>query len=199
MIPVTRFRAAAVVAAVAAALFLLWTAAAQQEPPFRYYGNPGAVEPGDVVSATDQFGRNLGSVEAGADGAWHLDVDRDNMEDVTFTLNGEPTEAAIKSTGAGQAEVTMTVIVDEENPTTEDGSVMDEDEALEAGEMVDEDDTLDDELELTFPNSGTGGLSDAGVSMAALLGALAAALFAVALGGLAIRRYAGVAMCANRR
>lgn len=199
MIAVTRFRAAAVVAAVAAALFVLWTAAAQQEPPFRYYGNAGAVEPGDVVSATDQFGRNLGSVEAGVDGAWHLDVDRDNMEDVTFTLNGEPTEAAIRSTGAGQAEVMLTVIVVEEHPTTEDDSVMDEGEALEAGEMVDEVDTLGDELELTFPNSGTGGLSDAGVSTAALLGALAATLFAVALGGLAVRRYAGVAKSVNRR
>ena len=199
MIPVPRIRSATVAAAVAAALFVLWTAAAQQEPPFRYYGNPGAVEPGDVVSATDQFGRSLGSVEAGEDGAWHLDVDRDNMEDVTFTLNGEPTKAAIRSTGAGQAEVTLTVVVDEENPTTEDDSVIDEDEALEAGETVDEDDTLDDELELTFPNSGTGGLSDAGVSTAALLGALVATLFAAALGGLAIRRYADIAKIANRR
>ena len=120
MIAVRRFRAAAVAAAIAATLFMLWTAAAQQEPPFRYYGNGGGVEPGDVISATDQFGRSLGSAEAGEDGAWHLDVDRDNMENVTFTLNGEPTEAAIRSTGAGQAEVTLTVVVVEEDPTTED-------------------------------------------------------------------------------
>ena len=77
--------------------------------------------------------------------------------------------------------------------------MIDEGEALEAGEIVDEVDTLDDELELTFPNSGTGGLSDAGVSTAALLGALADTLFAAALGGLTIRRYAGIAKIAYRR
>jgi hypothetical protein len=189
MIAVTRFRAATVAAAVSAALFMLWTAAAQQEPPFRYYGNAGTVEPGDVVSATDQFGRSLGSAEAGADGAWHLDVDRDNMEGVAFTLNGEPTEAAIRSTGAGQAEVTLTVILVEENSTIEDNSLTDEGRALDEDEIVDEVGALDEEPELTFPNSGTGGPGDAGVSTAALLGALAALLVAVALGGLAMRRY----------
>ena len=199
MITVRRFRAAAVAAAIAATLFMLWTAAAQQEPPFRYYGNGGGVEPGDVISATDQFGRSLGSVEADAGGAWYMDVDRDNMEGVTFTLNGEPTEATIRSTGGGQAEVTLIVIVVEEDPTTEDDSSMDEGEAHDEHEMAGEGETPDEEPELTFPNSGTGGLGDAGVSSPALLGALAAMLFAVALGGLATRRYVGVAKSVDRR
>ncbi len=203
MIAVTRIRSALVVAAIAAALALLGSAAAQQEPPYRYYGNPGSVEAGDVVSASDQYGRSLGSATADENGAWHLDVDRDNVENTTFTLNGEPAEASISSTGAGQAVVMLTVIEIDDDPTMEEDDSMMEDDSMVEDDMLD-DETLDEEVEsldeesldeeppLTFPNAGSGGLNDAGVSPAAIIGALAAVLLAAALGGLALRRYVSV-------
>lgn len=198
MIAVTRIRAALVAAAIAAAFALLGSASAQQEPPYRYYGNPGAVEPGDVVSATDQYGQSLGSATADDTGAWHLDVDRDNIENTTFTLNDEPAEASITSTGAGQAEVMLTVIEVEEDPTMADDSMMEDDSMVE-DDMLDEEtleeevEPLDEEPALTFPNAGTGGLVDSRTSTTTILGALAAVLLTVTLGGAALRRYASVA------
>ena len=80
-------RVIAVALGVVIAIAALASADAQQEPPHRFYGT-GATA-GDVITAHDSEGNELGSMTVSADGSWYIDVDRDSADDVSFYVNGE--------------------------------------------------------------------------------------------------------------
>ena len=173
----------------AVAVATLSLASAQQEPPHRFYGT-GATA-GDTIGVVDDMGDEIASTTVDENGSWWIDVDRDAVEGVTFTLNGKSADAEVTSTGADLTAVSVTAMVMEE-PAMEDG---------EEGELTDGDgDLVDldgDESAMEdgdghmgdteYPGTGTGGLADGSGVSAGLIGLLIA-LSVAAVAGLGLRR-----------
>ena len=181
-------RVGALVLGLAVAIATLSLASAQQEPPHRFYGT-GATA-GDTIGVVDDMGEELGSTTVAEDGTWYIDVDRDAVEGVTFTLNGKSADAEVTPAGSGQSAVAVTAMAMEE-PAMEDGEEGDELAGDEDGEMADLDDdepAMEDQDGTTeYPGTGSGGLADGSGVSAGLIGLLIA-LSVAAVAGLGLRR-----------
>ncbi len=172
----------------AVAVATLSLASAQQEPPHRFYGT-GATA-GDMIGVVDDMGHELGSTTVAEDGSWYIDVDRDDADNVSFTLNGKSADAEVTSAGSGQSAVAVTAM---EEPAMEDG---DEGDELTDGDgdlvdldgdepaMEDGDGHVGD---TEYPGTGSGGLADGSGVSAGLIGLLIA-LSVAAVAGLGVRR-----------
>ena len=183
-------RVGALVLGLAVAIATLSLASAQQEPPHRFYGT-GATA-GDMIGVVDDMGNDLGSTEVAEDGSWYIDVDRDDADNVSFTLNGKSADAEVTSAGSGQSAVAVTAMVMEE-PAMEEGEEGDEltdgdgdlaDLDGEEGHMEDGDTSMGD---TEYPGTGSGGLADGSGVSAGLIGLLIA-LSVAAVAGLGVRR-----------
>ena len=201
-------RLTALVLGLAVAIATLSLASAQQEPPFRYHGEG---TDGDMIVAHDAEGMELGMATV-ANGVWYIDVDRDEADGATFTLNGEATTVELSSETSDSAKVALTVVMEEDDSMMDEGddgemseddetmmeedgemsedgdSMMDED-SMEDGHMDDsmEDDHMDESMsDNGYPATGSGGLATGGVS-AGLVGLLIA-LGAAAIAGIGVRR-----------
>ena len=182
-------RVGALVLGLAVAVATLSLASAQQEPPHRFYGH-GATA-GDTIGVVDDMGDEIASTTVDENGSWWIDVDRDAVEGVTFTLNGKSADAEVASTGADLTAVSVTAMVMEE-PAMEDG---------EEGELTDGDGDLVDldgdepamedgdghMGDTEYPGTGSGGLADGSGVSAGLIGLLIA-LSVAAVAGLGLRR-----------
>ncbi len=172
------------------ALAALSAASAQQEPPYRFYGSDAT--PGDEIAAVVEHGDHhdtVASTTVAEDGTWYIDVDRDMADEIEFTVNGKHATAEITPKGDGQASVTLTVAMMEEDSMDEGDEMMGEDDGEMMGEddeMLDEDDSMDDSMEGAYPSTGSGGLADGGLS-AGLIGLLVI-LGGVAVAGFGLRR-----------
>ena len=192
--------------AVAVATLSLASAQDPQEPPHTFYGGSGTA--GEIVAAHSADGEKLGETTVAEDGSWYIDVDRDEAEGATFTVNGEAAEAEITNRGSGLDEVSLTVVVVEEDDSmmdegdedsmmedgemSEDEDSMMEDDSMEEDSMMDEDDSVmddsDDQMsDNGYPSTGSGGLADSGGVSAGLIGLLIA-LGAAAIAGVGVRR-----------
>ncbi len=188
-------RVGALVLGLAVAIATLSLASAQQEPPHRFYGT-GATA-GDMIAVVDDMGHELGSTEVAEDGSWYIDVDRDDAEGVSFTLNGKSAEADVTSAGSGQSAVVVTAMAMEEDSMDEGDSMEDGDGSMEdldgeEGSMEDEDSMMDDgdsmdHGDTEYPGTGSGGLADGSGVSAGLIGLLIA-LSVAAVAGLGLRR-----------
>ena len=165
----------------ALAVAALASATAQQEPPYRFYGM-GATA-GDEIAAMDASGTELGMATVAEDGSWYIDVPAGQSEGVMFTLNGAKAEAEVTEAGSSQAMVTLTVAMSDDHG--EDSMMGDEDSMMDGHGDDSMMDGHDNGMH-GYPNSGSGGLADGGVS-SALIGLLAA-LGAVSIAGLGLRR-----------
>ena len=179
-------RVGALVLGLAVAIATLSLASAQQEPPHRFYGT-GAT-PGDMIGVVDDMGDELGSTTVAEDGTWYIDVDRDDADNVSFTLNGKSADAEVTSAGSGQSAVAVTAMAMEE-PAMEEGELEDGDGDLadldgEEGHMEDGDTSMGD---TEYPGTGSGGLADGSGVSAGLIGLLIA-LSVAAVAGLGLRR-----------
>ena len=188
-------------------------------PPFWLYGSGN---PGDVITIYDADNEELGAATVDGDGEWYVGVAcaGEKVATLSFRINGMAATPEINRTGDSQAEVTLTlspapVSEDEASEMTDDDQLvedmpaesedgMSEDEMSEDG--MSEDEMGEDELAgagdegdesamsegTGYPDSGTGGLADAGSSgtLTGLLVALATA--AVLALGLTIRRRRGL-------
>ena len=176
----------------AVAVATLSLASAQQEPPHRFYGT-GATA-GDMIGVVDDMGNELGSTEVAEDGSWYIDVDRDDADNVSFTLNGKSADAEVTSAGSGQSAVSVTAMAMEE-PAMEEGAEGDELAGDEDGEMADLDSDEEGHMEdgdtsmgdSEYPGTGSGGLADGSGVSAGLIGLLIA-LSVAAVAGLGLRR-----------
>ena len=177
----------AIAIAVVVALAALASTSAQQEPPYRFYGPTGTATAGDMISVRDGMNYEIGSATVDDDGSWFIDVDRDNTEGVTFTVNGAAAEANITSTGSGQSIVTLEVMVVEEEEEEEEESMMEEDGGGSMSEGDDEAMMEEEPDEIGFPNSGSGGLDHNSGMSAGLIGLLIA-VGTAAIAGLGLRR-----------
>ncbi len=163
---------------------------AQQEPPHRFYGT-GATA-GDMIGVVDDMGEELGSTTVDENGDWYIDVDRDDADNVSFTLNGKSADAEVTSAGSGQSAVAVTAMVMEE-PAMEDGE--EGDELTDGdGDLVDLDgdepamEDGDGHMgDTEYPGTGSGGLADGSGVSAGLIGLLIA-LSVAAVAGLGLRR-----------
>ena len=181
-------RVGALVLGLAVAVATLSLASAQQEPPHRFYGT-GATA-GDMIGVVDDMGNDLGSTEVAEDGSWYIDVDRDDADNVSFTLNGKSADAEVTSAGSGQSAVAVTAM---EEPAMEDGE--EGDELTDGdGDLVDLDgdepamEDSDGHMgDTEYPGTGTGGLADGSGVSAGLIGLLIA-LSVAAVAGLGLRR-----------
>ena len=177
----------------AVAVATLNLASAQQEPPHRFYGT-GAT-PGDMIGVVDDMGHELGSTEVAEDGSWYIDVDRDDADNVSFTLNGESADADVSSAGSGQSAVVVTAMAMEdsmdEGDSMDDGDSMEDLDGEEDGSMEDGDSMMDDGDthmgDTEYPGTGSGGLADGSGVSAGLIGLLIA-LSVAAVAGLGLRR-----------
>ncbi len=183
-------RITALALGLAVAVATLSLASAQQEPPHRFYGT-GATA-GDMIGVVDDMGNELGSTTVAEDGSWYIDVDRDDADNVSFTLNGKSADAEVTSAGSGQSAVSVTAMAMEE-PAMEDGEegdLTDGDGDLvdldsdEEGHMEDGDTSMGD---TEYPGTGSGGLADGSGVSAGLIGLLIA-LSVAAVAGLGVRR-----------
>ena len=184
-------RITALALGLAVAIATLSLASAQQEPPHRFYGT-GATA-GDMIGVVDDMGNELGSTTVAEDGTWYIDVDRDAVEGVTFTLNGKSADADVTPAGSGQSAVAVTAMAMEE-PAMEEGEEGDELAGDEDGETADLDgeethmedgDTSMGDTE--YPGTGSGGLADGSGVSAGLIGLLIVLSIAAAA-GLGLRR-----------
>ena len=176
-------RVGALVLGLAVAIATLSLASAQQEPPHRFYGT-GATA-GDMIGVVDDMGNDLGSTEVAEDGSWYIDVDRDDADNVSFTLNGKSADAEVTSAGSGQSAVAVTAMEDGEEGdelTDGDGDLVDLDGDEPA--MEDGDGQMGD---TEYPGTGSGGLADGSGVSAGLIGLLIA-LSVAAVAGLGLRR-----------
>ena len=172
----------------ALAVGALAATSAQQEPPFRFFGNDAT--PGDMIGVVDDMGNELGSDTVAENGSWYIDVDRDAVEGVTFTLNGKSAAAEVTSAGSGQSAVAVTAM---EEPAMEDGE--EGDELTDGdGDLVDLDgdepamEDGDGHMgDTEYPGTGSGGLADGSGISAGLIGLLIA-LSVAAVAGLGLRR-----------
>ena len=183
-------RITALALGLAVAIATLSLASAQQEPPHRFYGT-GATA-GDTIGVVDDMGNDLGSTEVAEDGSWYIDVDRDDADNVSFTLNGKSADADVTSAGSGQSAVAVTAMAMEE-PAMEDGE--EGDELTDGdGDLVDLDgdepamEDGDGHMgDTEYPGTGSGGLADGSGVSAGLIGLLIA-LSVAAVAGLGVRR-----------
>ncbi len=182
-------RVGALLLGLGVAIATLSLASAQQEPPHRFYGT-GAT-PGDMIGVVDDMGAELGSTEVAEDGSWYIDVDRDDADNVSFTLNGKSADAEVTSAGSGQSAVAVTAMAMEEPAMEEgeEGDLEDGDGDLadldgEEGHMEDGDTSMGD---TEYPGTGSGGLADGSGVSAGLIGLLIA-LSVAAVAGLGVRR-----------
>ena len=175
----------------AVAVATLSLASAQQEPPHRFYGT-GATA-GDMIGVVDDMGAELGSTTVAEDGTWYIDVDRDAVEGVSFTLNGKSADAEVTSAGSGQSAVAVTAMAMEED-SMEEGDSMEDGDSM--GDLEGEDDSMDDGSmeddsmdhgDTEYPGTGSGGLADGSGVSAGLIGLLIA-LSVAAVAGLGLRR-----------
>ena len=181
-------RVGALVLGLAVAIATLSLASAQQEPPHRFYGT-GATA-GDMIGVVDDMGNELGSTEVAEDGSWYIDVDRDDADNVSFTLNGKSADAEVTSAGSGQSAVAVTAM---EEPAMEDGE--EGDELTDGdGDLVDlngDEPAMEDGDghmgDTEYPGTGSGGLADGSGVSAGLIGLLIA-LSVAAVAGLGLRR-----------
>ena len=181
-------RVAALVLGLAVAIATLSFASAQQEPPHRFYGH-GATA-GDTIGVVDDMGDEIASTTVDENGSWWIDVDRDAVEGVTFTLNGKSADAEVSQEGADLTEVTVTAM---EEPAMEDGE--EGDELTDGdGDLVDLDgdepamEDGDGHMgDTEYPGTGSGGLADGSGVSAGLIGLLIA-LSVAAVAGLGLRR-----------
>ena len=185
------------------AIAALASASAQQEPPHRFYGH-GATA-GDTIGVhmnNDEL-TLIASATVDENGSWFIDVDRDEAEDVVFSINGAVADSEVTSQGAGQDAVTLTAMAmeddsmmdegddgemseDDETMMEDDGEMSDDDSMMDEDSM-DEDDHMDDSMaDNGYPATGSGGLATGGVS-AGLVGLLIA-LGAAAIAGIGVRR-----------
>ena len=184
-------RVGALVLGLAVAIATLSFASAQQEPPHRFYGH-GATA-GDTIGVVDDMGDEIASTTVDENGSWWIDVDRDAVEGVTFTLNGKSADAEVSQEGADLTEVVVTAMAMEE-PAMEEGEEGDELAGDEDGEMADLDgdepamEDGDGHMgDTEYPGTGTGGLADGSGVSAGLIGLLIA-LSVAAVAGLGLRR-----------
>ena len=183
-------RITALALGLAVAIATLSLASAQQEPPHRFYGT-GATA-GDMIGVVDDMGNELGSTTVAEDGTWYIDVDRDAVEGVTFTLNGKSADADVTPAGSGQSAVAVTAMAMEE-PAMEEGE--EGDELTDGdGDLVDLDgdepamEDGDGHMgDTEYPGTGSGGLADGSGVSAGLIGLLIA-LSVAAVAGLGLRR-----------
>ena len=182
-------RVGVLVLGLAVAIATLSLTSAQQEPPHRFYGT-GATA-GDTIGVVDDMGAELGSTTVAEDGTWYIDVDRDAVEGVSFTLNGKSADAEVTSAGSGQSAVAVTAMAMEE-PAMEEGEEGDL-EGDEEGDLTDldgEEPAMEDETNMgdtEYPGTGSGGLADGSGVSAGLIGLLIA-LSVAAIAGLGLRR-----------
>ena len=197
-------RVVGVALGLAVAIATLSLASAQQEPPHRFYGHGATAGDTIGVHMNDDDLTLIASATVDENGSWYIDVDRDEAEDVVFSINGAVADSEVTSQGAGQDAVTLTAMAMEDDSMMDEGEdgEMSEDETMmeEDGEMsedgdsmmdedsMDEDGHMDDSMADTgYPATGSGGLaSDSGVS-AGLVGLLIA-LGAAAIAGVGVRR-----------
>ena len=196
-------RVGALVLGLAVAIATLSLASAQQEPPHRFYGH-GATA-GDTIGVhmnNDEL-TLIASATVDENGSWYIDVDRDEAEDVVFSINGAVADSEVTSQGAGQDAVTLTAMAMEDDSMMDegdDGEMSEDDETMmeDDGEMSDDDSMMDEDsmddghmddsmADNGYPATGSGGLAaDSGVS-AGLVGLLIA-LGAAAIAGIGVRR-----------
>ena len=178
-------RVGALVLGLAVAIATLSLASAQQEPPHRFYGT-GATA-GDMIGVVDDMGNDLGSTEVAEDGSWYIDVDRDDADNVSFTLNGKSADADVTSAGSGQSAVSVTAMAMEE-PAMEEGDELAGDEDGEMADLDGDEPAMEDQDGTTeYPGTGSGGLADGSGVSAGLIGLLIA-LSVAAVAGLGLRR-----------
>ena len=142
-------RVGALVSGLAVAIATLSLASAQQEPPHRFYGH-GATA-GDTIGVhmnNDEL-TLIASATVDENGSWYIDVDRDEAEDVVFSINGAVADSEVTSQGAGQDAVTLTAMAMEDDSMMDEGEdgEMSEDETMmeEDGEMSDDDSMMDED------------------------------------------------------
>ena len=198
-------RVVGVALGLAVAIATLSLASAQQEPPHRFYGHGATAGDTIGVHMNDDDLTLIASATVDENGSWYIDVDRDEAEDVVFSINGAVADSEVTSQGAGQDAVTLTAMAMEDDSMMDegdDGEMSEDDETMmeDDGEMsedgdsmmdedsMDEDGHMDDSMADTgYPATGSGGLaSDSGVS-AGLVGLLIA-LGAAAIAGVGVRR-----------
>ena len=190
MIP--RLAAVAAAALIAIAAFGA-SALAQPAPPHQLYG--GGLAEGDVVAFGDAW------ATADADGNWGIQTTAGaaaEADENSFTVNGQAATAVMTAQGDSLTHVALTVTMMEDDSMMDDDSMMEDDSMMdEDGEMMEDDSMMDDDdsmmeddamldEETGFPETGSGGLADGGLS-AGLIGLLIA-LGAAAIAGLGLRR-----------
>ena len=186
------------------AIAALASASAQQEPPHRFYGHGATAGDTIGVHMNDDDLTLIASATVDENGSWYIDVDRDEAEDVVFSINGAVADSEVTSQGAGQDAVTLTAMAMEDDSMMDegdDGEMSEDDETMmeDDGEMSEDGDSMMDEdsmddghmddsmADTGYPATGSGGLaSDSGVS-AGLVGLLIA-LGAAAIAGIGVRR-----------
>ena len=172
------------------AIATLSFASAQQEPPHRFYGH-GATA-GDTIGVVDDMGDEIASTTVDENGSWWIDVDRDAVEGVTFTLNGKSADAEVSQEGADLTEVTVTAMAMEE-PAMEEGEEGDEltDGDGDLADLDGDEPAMEDGDghmgDTEYPGTGSGGLADGSGVSAGLIGLLIA-LSVAAVAGLGLRR-----------
>ena len=181
-------RITALALGLAVAVATLSLASAQQEPPHRFYGT-GATA-GDMIGVVDDMGNELGSTTVAEDGSWYIDVDRDDADNVSFTLNGKSADAEVTSAGSGQSAVAVTAMAMEE-PAMEEGDELAGDEDGEMADLDGDEPAMEDGDghmgDTEYPGTGSGGLADGSGVSAGLIGLLIA-LSVAAIAGLGLRR-----------
>ena len=189
--------AAAAAAALIGLIVLSASAFAQPANPHRFYG--GGLTEGDTVGLGDA------SATADADGEWYIQASAEGVDEGSFTLNGKAATAELTERNETLTQVTLTVAMmeddsmEDDSMTEDDGEMMEDDDSMmddddsmmedddsmmDDDEMLDEDDSMEEPTE--FPETGSGGLADGGVS-AGLIGLLIA-LAAASIAGLGYRR-----------
>ena len=185
------------------AIAALASASAQQEPPHRFYGHGATAGDTIGVHMNNEELTLIASATVDENGSWYIDVDRDEAEDVVFSINGAVADSEVTSQGAGQDAVTLTAMAMEDDSMMDegdDGEMSEDDETMmeDDGEMSDDDSMMDEDsmddghmedsmADNGYPATGSGGLaSDSGVS-AGLVGLLIA-LGAAAIAGIGVRR-----------
>ncbi len=197
-------RVGALVLGLAVAIATLSLASAQQEPPHRFYGHGATAGDTIGVHMNDDDLTLIASATVDENGSWYIDVDRDEAEDVVFSINGAVADSEVTSQGAGQDAVTLTAMAMEDDSMMDegdDGEMSEDDETMmeDDGEMSDDDSMMDEDsmdedghmddsmADNGYPATGSGGLAaDGGVS-AGLVGLLIA-LGAAAIAGIGVRR-----------
>ena len=196
-------RVVGVALGLAVAIATLSLASAQQEPPHRFYGHGATAGDTIGVHMNDDDLTLIASATVDENGSWYIDVDRDEAENVVFSINGAVADSEVTSQGAGQDAVTLTAMAMEDDSMMDegdDGEMSEDDETMmeEDGEMSDDDSMMDEDsmedghmddsmADNGYPATGSGGLATDGGVSAGLVGLLIA-LGAAAIAGIGVRR-----------